>query len=324
MQALPLTTKGGKRRATWRRRARVRPALLLTLFSLLLTPLSATAQYAQPPQSTAGASGLTPAALKDIGIDQRLNEQLPLDAVFHDETGQAVRLGDYFGQKPVFVSLVYYNCPMLCNQVLNGMVSGLKMLPYQAGKEFDVLTISFDPSEGETDAAKKKEVVLRDYGRRTNPAGWHFLTGDKAAIDQVAQAVGFKYFFDEQTRQYAHASGIMLATPQGRLSHYFYGIEYAPRDLRFGLIEASAGKIGSPVDKLVLYCYHYDPTTGRYGAVIMNIMRLGSIATVFGIIALIVLLRRRRPEDDETNAAPGAHAAGAAGTPPPQRAGGAA
>ncbi|HKP72866.1 MAG TPA: SCO family protein [Pyrinomonadaceae bacterium] len=237
-----------------------------------------------------------PNALKDIGIDQRLGNQVPLDVQFRDETGQTVKLGDYFGSRPVVISLVYYNCPMLCNQVLQGLVGGLRGIPFTVGREFDVVTVSFDPREGAADAAKKKEVVLHDYRRRGESVagGWHFLTGDKASIDALADAVGFKYGFDEKTNQFAHASGVMVATPQGKLSHYFYGIEYAPRELKLGLVEASDGKIGSAVDKLTLYCYHYDPTTGKYAPVIMNFMRAGGVLTVLGVVGLIWMLKRRR------------------------------
>jgi protein SCO1/2 len=242
------------------------------------------------------SSNDVPLALRDIGIEQRLGEQVPLELNFRDETGRTVRLGDYFGKRPVIISLVYYNCPKLCNLVLNGLVGGLRTLPFTVGNEFDVVTVSFDPSEGANDAVKKKEVVMHDYGRRDAGvgAGWHFLTGDKASIDALASAVGFKYAFDKATNQYAHASGVMLATPAGKLSHYFYGIEYAPRDLKFGLVEASEGKIGSAVDKLTLYCFHYDPTTGKYGPAIMNIMRVTGIFTVLGLVVLISILHRRR------------------------------
>lgn len=280
---------------------RVACLLLLTAYCL---PLTVFAQYAQPPQSGVSSNDV-PFALRDIQIEQRLGEQVPLDLSFRDETGRAVRLGDYFGKRPVVVSLVYYNCPKLCNLVLNGLVGGLRTLPFTVGKEFDVVTVSFDPREGASDAARKKEVVMHDYGRRGDAeafaAGWHFLTGDKEQIDALANAVGFKYAFDTATNQYAHASGVMMATPQGKLSHYFYGIEYAPRDLKFGLVEASEGKIGSAVDKLTLYCFHYDPTTGKYGPAIMNIMRVTGILTVLGLVALIsVLHRRRRRREAET------------------------
>ena len=273
----------------------------LLLVAACCLPLTAYGQYAQPPQGGVSSNDV-PLALRDIGIEQRLNEQVPLDLNFRDEAGRTVRLGDYFGKRPVVFSLVYYNCPKLCNLVLNGLVGGLKTLPFTVGKEFDVVTVSFDPRESAADAAKKKEVVLHDYGRPGDAAsfnaGWHFLTGDKASIDALANAVGFKYVFDTATDQFAHASGVMVATPAGKLSHYFYGIEYAPRDLKFGLVEASEGKIGSAVDKLTLYCFHYDPTTGRYGPAIMNIMRLTGILTVVGLVVLIMVLHRRRRRNE--------------------------
>jgi protein SCO1/2 len=284
----------GGHRAASRLARRLAGLLLLAAYCLPLTVLG---QYAQPPQGGVSSNDV-PFALKDIGIEQRLNAQVPLDLNFRDETGQTVRLGDYFGKRPVVVSLVYYKCPKLCNLVLNGLVGGLKTLPFTVGKEFDVVTVSFDPRESAADAAAKKEVVRHDYGRPGDAAsfaaGWHFLTGDKASIDALANAVGFKYAFDTASNQYAHASGVMVATPQGKLSHYFYGIEYAPRDLKFGLVEASEGKIGSAVDKLTLYCFHYDPTTGKYGPAIMNIMRATGVLTVFGLVFLIMVLQRRR------------------------------
>jgi protein SCO1/2 len=271
---------------------------LLLIACCLLFATNVRAQYAQPPQGGT-ASQRPPDALKNIGIDQRLNNQLPLGATFRDEAGQTVKLGDYFGKgRPVVVSLVYYKCPMLCNQVLNGLVSGVRGQQLLVGKDFDVVTVSFDPRETPRDAAEKKKVTLGDLRRADDPvaaAGWHFLTGDKAQIDSLADAVGFRYAFDEQTSQFAHASGVMIATPQGRLSRYFYGIEYAPRDLKLALVESSEGRIGSAVDKIILYCYHYDPTTGRYGFAIMSAMRAGGVVTVFGLIALIMILRRARP-----------------------------
>lgn len=257
----------------------------------------ARAQYAQPPQG-GFASQRPPDALKNIGIDQRLDNQLPLGATFKDEAGQTVKLGDYFNKRPVFISLVYYKCPMLCNQVLNGLVAGLRGQNLSVGKDFDVVTISFDPRETPVDAAEKKKIVLNDLRRADDPiaaAGWHFLTGDKTQIDLVTDAVGFHYAFDEKTNQFAHASGVMVATPAGKLSRYFYGIDYEPRDLKFALVESSEGRIGTAVDKIILYCYHYDPTTGKYGFVIMSAMRVGGIITVLGVIALIMILRRVRP-----------------------------
>ena len=226
--------------------------------------------------SPALPSGL-PKALTGVGIDQKLNEQLPLDLVFRNENGEDVKLGSYFGKKPVVLSLVYYQCPMLCNQVLNGMVTAFKVMAFKPGQEFEVVTVSFDPRETPALAASKKKTYV-DYlpeAKRAGAAsGWHFLTGDEASIKRITDAVGFRYHWDEATNQFAHASGIFVATPQGKLARYFYGIEYAPRDLRLGLIEAAENKIGSPVDQLLLYCFHYDPATGKYGAAVMNLMRL--------------------------------------------------
>ncbi len=241
--------------------------------------------------------------LKDIRIEQHLGAQLPLATEFRDESGQTVKLGNYFGQRPVVIALVYYNCPMLCNQVLAGLIGGLREVPFEPGRDFDMVVVSFDPREGPIDAQKKKKLVIGDYRKPATSGGWHFLTGDKPAIDALADAVGFHFAYDAQTDQFAHASGIMLTTAQGKLSHYFYGVEYPPRELRLGLVEASAGKIGSPVDQLLLYCYHYDPTTGRYGPTIMNVMRLAGILTVLGLVALILSLRRYKPRSPQTGAA---------------------
>ena len=227
------------------------------------------------------------------GIDQKLDAQVPPDLVFRDETGRTVKLGDYFGTKPVILSLVYYDCPMLCTQVLNGLAGSLKALTFNAGEQFLVLTVSFDPRETPELAAGKKKAYLEHYSRPGAAEGWHFLTGSESSIEALTHAVGFRYRYDAEKAQFAHASGIMVLTPQGRLSRYFYGIEYAPRDLRLGLVEASNGRIGSPVDQLLLFCYHYDPATGKYGAVVMNFVRLGGAATVLTLGTIVVLFLRR-------------------------------
>ena len=254
--------------------------------------------YGARPESGNPSSGL-PKALSDVGLDQKLDQQLPLDLVFRDESGQEVKLGQYFGQKPVILALVYYDCPMLCTQILNGMVTSFRVLPFQVGKEFDVVTVSFDPRETSELAATKKKVYVNYLPEKMRPGamnGWHFLTGDQANIAKLTDAVGFRYYYDEATKQFAHASGIMVATPHGKLSRYFYGIEYAPRDLRLGLIESSANKIGSPADQLLLYCYHYDPATGKYGAAVMKIMRIAGVITVLAIIAMLFALKGRKPK----------------------------
>ena len=253
------------------------------------------ARTAEPGSPSTGL----PTALRDVGIDQKLDQQLPLDLVFRDESGQAVKLGQYFGQKPVVLAFVYYDCPMLCTQVLNGMVTSFRVLPFQVGKEFDVVTVSFDPRETSELATRKKKVYVDYLPEKMRPSaanGWHFLTGDAENISKLTDAVGFRYHYDEATKQFAHASGIMVTTPHGKLSRYFYGVEYAPRDLRLGLIESSANKIGSPVDQLLLYCYHYDPATGKYGAAVMKIMRIAGVLTVLTIVAMLFLLKGRNPK----------------------------
>ena len=206
--------------------------------------------------------------LRDVGIEQHLNAQLPLDAVFRDEHGHEVKLGDYFKDRPVVVMLVYYRCPMLCTQVLNGFLKSSQAVPLQIGRDYQVVTVSFDPRETPELAAEKKNSYVRAYRRDGAADGWHFLTGDRQSIDRLTKVVGFRYHFDPKSDQFAHASGIALATPDGRLSRYFYGIEYEPDDLRLGLVESSSGRIGSLVDQVLLLCYHYDPLTGKYGLVI--------------------------------------------------------
>ncbi|MBV9925376.1 MAG: SCO family protein [Acidobacteria bacterium] len=268
---------------------------MLTAYCLLPT---AHAQYAQPPVGPV-PTGKSNEVLKQVNIEQKLGSQIPLDLKFRDEAGREVRLAEYFAKgKPVALTLVYYECPMLCNQVLNGAVGAFQGLQFTAGKEFEVVTVSFDPREGPELAARKKETYLNRYKREGAAGGWHFLTGDEASVRALADAVGFHYAWDEQSQQFAHASALMVATPQGKLSHYFYGIDYAPVDLRLAFVEASAGKVGSPVDALLLYCYHYDPAAGRF-APVMGIMRVAGVLTVLGLVAFILYLRRvtRRREE---------------------------
>jgi protein SCO1/2 len=273
--------------------------LLLSAFCFLahgqLVPKPNSPLYGTRAETASAPSGL-PKALREVGIDQHLNEQLPLDLAFRDESGQTVKLGQYFGKRPVVLSLVYYNCPMLCTQVLNGMTTAFRVMKFTPGTEYDVVTVSFDPRETPQLAAEKKRLYvnsLPEAKRASATQGWHFLTGDEQSINRLATAAGFRYYWDESTSQFAHASGIMIATSQGKLSQYYYGIEYSARDLRLGLIEASANKIGSAVDQLLLFCYHYDPATGKYGAVVMNMVRIGGVITVVAIIGMLFLLRRR-------------------------------
>ncbi len=241
------------------------------------------------------AASAKPGLLSKIGIDQRLNNQVPLDLTFVEETGREVKLGEYFGKRPVMLALVYYECPMLCTQVLNGLVSALGTLKFDVGREFDVVAVSINPREGPGLATQKKAAYLERYGRPQTAAGWHFLTGKEEDIGRLAAAVGFRYEYDATIGQYAHGAGIELLTPKGVVSRYFYGIEYSPRDIRFGLIEASEERIGTPVDDVLLLCYHYDPSTGQYGATAIGMVRIGAVATILAfLVFLVVSLRRER------------------------------
>jgi protein SCO1 len=283
----------GKRQMTNGRNRNVKFALChlpfeIVCLSALLTLHGMTPLHGQSPQS----SSVRPPILRDVGIDQRLNEQVPLDLQFHDDTGNTVRLRDYFGQKPVILSLVYYDCPMLCTTVLNGLLESLKQLKFTVGDQFNVVTVSFDPTEKPSLAAAKKAVYVGLYGRAGAPESWHFLTGDEASIRQLTRAVGFRYNYDPQTKQYVHATGIMVLTPQGRLARYFYGIKYPAGNLRLGLVEASQGKIGSPVDEILLYCCQYDPQTGKYSLIISRAIKIAGGVTVLCLGTMILVLFR--------------------------------
>ena len=243
-------------------------------------------------------SGL-PEALKKVGIEQKLGAQLPLETELKDENGSIVRLGSFFNTgRPVIVAFVYYECPMLCNQVLNGLTGSLKGLSFDAGKEFDVVAISFDAREfDKPDLAKnKKASYMERYGRPGTENGWHFLTGTQESIDAVATAAGFSYKWDEKSGQFAHAAGVMVSTPDGKLSRYFYGIDYAPKDLKFGIMESAENKVGNAVEQMLLYCYHYDPATGKYGLAILNVIRLGGIATLIGLGTMAFVFWRRNKQ----------------------------
>jgi protein SCO1/2 len=248
------------------------------------------------PAFAQSAARQTPAVLRDVGFDQHLNEQVPLDLKFSDETGATVALNDYFGgNKPVILVLAYYRCPMLCTLVLNGLVHGMCGMPFSAGKDFSVLTVSFDPRETSDLAAAKKKSYIADYGRPGAAEGWHFLTGRPEAIEKLTHAVGFRYVYDARQDQFLHTSGILILTPQGRISRYFYGIDFPARDLRLGLVEASANKIGSPTDQVLLYCFHYDPAAGKYSASIVNLVRAGGALTVLALAGMVWLLWHGRP-----------------------------
>jgi protein SCO1/2 len=239
------------------------------------------------------AASTVPAPLREIGFDQNLDALVPLDTTFRDEAGRTVRLADYFGKRPVVMVFAYYDCPMLCTLVINGLSSALNVLSLSPGKDFEIVTVSFDSRDTPASAAAKKAAYLDRYKRAGAAEGWHFLTGDQPSIDRLTKAAGFRYVWDKDTRQFAHPTGVIVLTPDGRLARYLFGIEYGPRDLRFAIVEASAGKIGSPVDSLLLYCYHYDPMTGRYGLAIMRAVRLAGAATVLTLGAFIFVMVRR-------------------------------
>jgi protein SCO1 len=233
-----------------------------------------------------------PPKLENVGIEQHLDAQVPPDLAFRDETGKQIKLSDYFGRKPMILNLVYYNCTMLCGEALAGLASAMRLIKFDVGNEFDVITVSFDPRETPAMAAAKKKDYVDRYGRSSAAQGWHFLTGPPESINALTKAVGFQYQYDEKTNQYAHATAIMVLTPQGRISRYFYGVDFPPKDLRMGLVEASQSKIGNAVDAVLLYCYHYDPQTGKYGAIVTNILRLAAAATILLIGGLLLILWR--------------------------------
>jgi protein SCO1/2 len=266
----------------------------LALFLLLSIPLLAQKIGGGRSIDDGRQVNTRPTVLEQVGIEQRLGESIPLGLKFTDESGREVQLAEYFHQKrPVLLALVYYDCPMLCNQVLNGATSALSVLKFNVGQEFDVLAVSFDPRETPEIAAAKKKVYLDRYKRPGAEGGWHFLTGSPDSIQALTKAVGFRYVWDEKTSQFAHGSGLMLLTPEGKLAQYYYGIEYAPKDLRWGIIEASQEKIGTVVDQVLLYCYHYDPTTGKYGFVAMRAMRIGGALTVLALGTFMIVNFRR-------------------------------
>ena len=241
-------------------------------------------------------ANVRPPGLTNVGIEQHLNGQIPPGLEFRDETGKPVRLGGYFGRKPLILNLVYYKCPMLCGEVMSGLESALGTLKFEVGKEFDVLTISFDSRETPADATVTKAEYMKRYKRRGAKQGWHFLTGPPESIEALTRAVGFQYQFNEKTGQFAHATAILILTPEGKISRYLYGVEFPPTEIRLGLLDASQGKIGDLTDQLLLYCYHYDPAVGKYGAAITHILQLASAGTLLLLGAFILILFRRGPD----------------------------
>jgi protein SCO1/2 len=274
---------------------KVKRGVGLLLAAWIAVPAAVSAQPARVDSKPGEPTSSKPGILGRIGIDQRLNHHVPLDLPFVDEQGKDVKLGDYFGKRPVLLAMVYYECPMLCTQVLNGVTGALKTINFDVGKEFDVVAVSINPLEGPGLASQKKAAYLERYGRPHTANGWHFLTGREENIRALAKAVGFRYEYDESIKQYAHGAGVELITPKGTIARYFYGIEYAPRDLRLGIIEASEERIGSPIDAALLLCFHYDPATGKYGPTALTMVRLGAVLTIvaFGTFLLVSLRRER-------------------------------
>lgn len=268
--------------------------LLTTFFGLALL---AGVAWSQPMSQgiISPPTNVRPPGLQHVGIEQNLNEQIPADLTFTDASGRQVRLGDYFGKKPMILNLVYFTCPMLCGEELNGLESALRVLKFDVGKEFDVITVSFDPKDTPAAAAQKKAEILKRYNRAGADQGWHFLVGKQDAIDKIAKASGFEYQYDTRTQQFAHSTAIMVLTPQGKIAQYYYGIDYPPKDLRLALVDASQEKIGNVVDEVLLYCYHYDPSKGKYSATIVRILRLAGIATLLCLGTLFIVLFRRGP-----------------------------
>ncbi len=275
--------------------------ILILAAVLTAIPAVADAQMAGAPvtgykREPGMAASTIPAPLREIGFDQNIGQRLPLDTTVIDESGRTARIGDYFGARPVVLIFAYYNCPMLCTQVINGLASAIGVISLVPGRDFDVITLSFDPRDTPAAATVKKAAFLERYGKPGAAAGVHFLTASQPSIDRLTKAAGFRYVWDTATQQFAHPTGIVVLTPDGRLARYLFGIEYGPRDLRFGIVEASAGKVGTAVDTLLLYCYHYDPMTGRYGLVIMRTLRLAGAATVLALgMFIAIMVRRERP-----------------------------
>src|SRR5579862_3450297 len=262
--------------------------------ALLLGSTLCTVVSAQTIPSNVGQTASTlPPGLRDVGFEPALNSQLPMDLPFRDEAGKTVQLRDYFGQKPVVLAFVYYNCPMLCDQIQQGVVGSLRMLSFNPGRDYEVVFVSFDSRDTAENATEKKKVAMKHFRRPETESGWHFLTGSKESVDAVTKAANFRFNYDAKNNLFAHASGVMILTPDGRISRYFYGVEYPGRDMRLGLVDASAGKIGSPIDHVLLFCYHYDPTTATYSASILKIVRLGGVLTILAIVAAILVFRRR-------------------------------
>ena len=260
--------------------------------TVLLLGLTASRAQMIPDNVGQSSNGLPP-ALVNVGFDPQLKAQIPLDAPFVDEYGKQVTLGDYSGRKPVLLAFVYLTCPMLCNQVEETLVGSLKMISFNPGTDYEVVFLSFDPTDRPDAALKKKHEAMSRFARPATEPGWHFLTGPKESIDAVTKAANFRFTYDPKTKLFGHASGILLLTPDGRISRYFFGVDYPPSHVRLGLVDASAGKIGTPVDHILLFCYQYDPTKGRYSATILSVIRMGGVVTLLSMAIGFVIFRRR-------------------------------
>ena len=272
-------------------------ALAVVGGALLCAPLAAQVSGYGDKQTGENAGDQLPRVLDHVGITQKLNQQLPLDAQFVDDTGRTVRLGDYFGKRPAILTLVYYTCPMLCSEELDGLSGALEMVKLTPGRDFDVIVISIDPADTPALAAKKKAYYVKRYGRPETAGGWHFLTGEKAAIDRLTDATGFGYVRvpgpDGKLSQFAHASSIQVVTTDGKLAQYYLGVEYSPKDLMLGLIEASGNKIGSPVANILTYCYHYDPQTNKHSLIVARVVQLGGVVTMAGLGGFMFVMFRK-------------------------------
>jgi len=264
----------------------VSSVLALALFSASAWGQAMSQGILSPP------ANVRPQYLTNVGIEQHLDAQVPAGLSFVDDQGRPVNLGDYFGKRPLILNLVYYNCTMLCGEALAGLTGSMKMIKFDVGNQYDVITVSFNPQETPAIAAAKKADYIRRYGRPGAANGWHFLTGAPESINALTKAVGFQYQYDAAKNQYAHATAIMVLTPEGRISRYFYGVDFPPKDLRMGLVEASQGKIGNAVDELLLYCYHYDPATGKYGAIVSNLLKIGAAFTILVLGSMILIFIR--------------------------------
>ena len=288
----------------------MKTAAIAAAFCAAMLAPSLTAQVSSYGDKEAGpVNDKPPAILNGVGIAQNLNQQLPLGLTFTDDAGRQVQLASYFGKRPVILALVYYQCPMLCSEELNGLTGALQMVKFVPGKDFDVVVVSIDPTEGTDLAATKKRSYVKRYGHPETAGGWHFLTGTQPNIDALTKAVGFGYVKipgpDGKLTQFAHASAIQIVTPEGKLAQYYMGVEYSPKDLRLGLVEASANRIGSPVDNILTYCYHYDPKTNKHSLIIARVVQLGGLVTVFTLGGFMLVMFRRDARHDSGGPGPG-------------------